>query len=199
MLRIPHSKRAQCLAYTLVYGEIQTYDEEDSDRVHNTTCPYCERRLPSALSWSRHITMKPDCRAQHLGALVEKRQRRRERECKIPGPSSKPWPSNSQAGPSMQGADGAEFQYNDPRRWDDNGRTCGDPYIKDFPVSTAGKPISHHRTYPTSLSKYMESCGNLANLRNMEAAELLMTTGLSGRDRTRHLQSSFISIWLESG
>ncbi|KAG8699347.1 hypothetical protein FRC08_005368 [Ceratobasidium sp. 394] len=126
------------------------------------------------------------------------RRTRREREYKIAGPSNRPHPSSVQPGPSSRqtappsnGANGEEGRYNDPRRWTDNGRTCHQPYVERFPVSSAGEPISDERAHPRNLEAYLQSCGNLANRRNMEAAELLMTTGLSGKARTRHLQSSF--------
>ncbi|KAG8771371.1 hypothetical protein FRC12_003652 [Ceratobasidium sp. 428] len=114
----------------------------------------------------------------------------REREYKIPGPSSRPHPTASGSGASAIGDDGRPLRYNDPRKWSDNGRTCWNPYVERFPEGTAGSPISNDRAVPRNLTAYLESCGPLANPETMEAAELLMTTGLSGNARTRHLQSS---------
>ncbi|KAG9075061.1 hypothetical protein FRC06_010301, partial [Ceratobasidium sp. 370] len=142
--------------------------------------------------------LKPECRARRMHDLQTARQARRESEYKIAGPSNRPHPSLGQPGsstrqmaPPPNGATGAEQQHNNPRRWTDNGRTCHQPYVERFPISSAGAPISDKQAHPRNLEAYLESCGNLANPRNMEAAELLMTTGLSGKARTRHLQSSF--------
>ncbi|KAG8699999.1 hypothetical protein FRC09_006244 [Ceratobasidium sp. 395] len=109
----------------------------------------------------------------------------------VAGPSNRPHPSQG----GSAGVNDAEQRYNDPRRWTNNGRTCHQPFIEHFPISTAGKPISNERTYEPDLKSYIESCGSLADPRNMEAAELLMTTGLSSKARTQHLQSSFYRHW----
>ncbi|KAG8712846.1 hypothetical protein FRC09_019402 [Ceratobasidium sp. 395] len=133
---------------------------------------------------------KPECRLPHLNAIPTTRKARRaaektqrESEYKIAGPSNRPHAS--------QQANDADVRYNDPRRWTDDGRTCRQPFVEHFPISSVGTPISNERAHPPNLKAYIESSGSFACPRNMEAAELLMTTGLSGVARTRHLQSSF--------
>ncbi|KAG8718083.1 hypothetical protein FRC09_013184 [Ceratobasidium sp. 395] len=123
-----------------------------------------------------------------MNDLPARRRAQREREYKIAGPSNQPHPASGRSGPA---SNNSEPRCNDPRRWTNNGRTCKQPYVEHFPISTAGKPISDERAYPYDLGRYIESCGNLANLQNLEAAELLMTTGLSSKARTKHLKSSF--------
>ncbi|KAG8734476.1 hypothetical protein FRC10_011705, partial [Ceratobasidium sp. 414] len=142
--------------------------------------------------------LRPECRAQRMHNLQTTQRARRESEYKIAGPSNRPHPSLGQPGPLTRqtappsnGATSAKQRYNDPRRWTNNRRTCHQPYVERFPISSAGAPISDERAHLHNLKAYLESCGNLANPRNMEAAELLMTTGLSGKARTWHLQSSF--------
>ncbi|KAG9091328.1 hypothetical protein FS749_016628 [Ceratobasidium sp. UAMH 11750] len=86
---------------------------------------------------------------------------------------------------------GVPLRYNDPRRWTDNGRTCRRPKVERFPAGTAGSPISDDQACPYDLEAYIKSCGNLAKPEYMEAAKLLMTTGVSFAGRTQYLQSSF--------
>ncbi|KAG8792294.1 hypothetical protein FRC12_006548 [Ceratobasidium sp. 428] len=134
---------------------------------------------------------KPDCRRRHMHWVKTDREAQKERERNIAGPSSRPHPAAPGADPFAVDADGIPLRYNDPRRWSDNGRTCQKPFVERFPCRLAGSPISKDRACERDLWAYLESCGNLSNLQAMEAAELLLTTGLSGKARTRHLQSSF--------
>ncbi|KAG8705030.1 hypothetical protein FRC09_003197 [Ceratobasidium sp. 395] len=193
MPRVSFRAREARRTLMMVDGQFELFEEYNPlpDRV----CPYCNRSFTNTPKRNRHIMAKPECRAQHLNTVPTTRsaqraaqEARRESEYKIAGPSDRPHPSLNR---SEYTANDVDNRYNDPRRWTDNGRTCRQPYVEHFPISSAGKPISNDRAYPPNLKAYIQSCGNLADPRNMEAAELLMTTGLSGKARTRHLQSSF--------
>ncbi|KAG9088060.1 hypothetical protein FRC07_012671, partial [Ceratobasidium sp. 392] len=147
--------------------------------------------------------MRPDCRLRHLKDLEAGRKARREREFKIPGPSSRPHPLASGSGTSTFAIDanGQPLRYNDPRKWSDNGWTCWQPFVERFPPGTAGSPISKDKACEPDLKRYLEMCGPLSNPEYMEAAELLMTTGLCGRARTKYLKSSFFkgkTPWVNS-
>ncbi|KAG9119868.1 hypothetical protein FRC07_004892, partial [Ceratobasidium sp. 392] len=171
----------------MVNGQFELRDHYD-DPLSNQFCHYCDRRFDDERRRNRHVMMNPDCRARHMADLPARRRAQCEREYKIAGPSNQPHPSSARSGPT---SNGPEPRYNDPRQWTDNGRTCTQPYVEHFPISTAGEPISKDRAHPYDLKSYIESCGNLADPRNFEAAELLLTTGMSGKARTKHLKSSF--------
>ncbi|KAG8713983.1 hypothetical protein FRC09_018122 [Ceratobasidium sp. 395] len=155
------------------------------------SCPHCKHPFKIWTDRNRHIMAKPECRERHMVFTETGQRARRELAYKIPGPSTQPHPTASGSGNSAIGEDGRPLRYNDPRRWSDNGRTCHNTFVEHFPGGTAGSPISNDSACPRNLEAYLESCGRLADPETFEAAELLMTTGMSGVARTRHLQSSF--------
>jgi hypothetical protein len=122
----------------------------------------------------------------------------KEQSYKVGGLSLRPHPGTGQSGSTNEPSGGAEACYNDPRRWYDNGRACGAPFVEECPISTAGQPISKQRAYQEDLGTYLKSCGTLSNPTYMEAVELLMRTGLSGKGCTRHRKSSFVSVCLSN-
>ncbi|KAG9105665.1 hypothetical protein FRC07_009132 [Ceratobasidium sp. 392] len=61
-------------------------------------------------------------------------------------------------------------------------------FVEPFPISTAGAPIGTQHKKDQDLREYLELCGRLGERNLFETAEILMTTGLSGRGRTRHLK-----------
>lgn len=69
--------------------------------------------------------------------------------------------------------------------------------VKPFPISTAGAPISSKKWGPTlsrvELRNYLASCGPMGDPDKFAVAELLMTTGLNGSNRTRWLKSNLVS------
>jgi Zn-finger nucleic acid-binding protein len=189
----PKSLRNACRTYTTILGQLHLRDPDYTYGDDSTACPYCRLQLKSSVNRSRHIMMRPECRTQHMEELKAIKRRRREEEYKIAG-SSQPRPAWATGNPRDASAhDAGGPRYNDPRRWGDNGRTCHEPCIEHFPISTVGQPISRHRTYPQNLRAYLHLCGPLANRDLFENAEVLMTTGLSGKSRTRHLKSPAVS------
>ncbi|KAG8792140.1 hypothetical protein FRC12_007023 [Ceratobasidium sp. 428] len=198
MPRVSCRARAARRSLMMVNGEFELFEEFNP--LPHLVCPYCYLSFSTTPERDRHIMAKPECRSRHLDTKPATRNARRaalkarlEDEYKIAGPSNRPHPS---ARDSEHTGNEANYRYNDLRRWTDNGRTCRQPFVEHFPISSVGQPISDERSHPPNLKAYIKSCGNLANPRNMEAAELLMTTGLSGKGRTRHLQSSFVSVLL---
>ncbi|KAG8773834.1 hypothetical protein FRC12_002290 [Ceratobasidium sp. 428] len=191
MPRSSKIQRAARRTLMMVNGDFHLLEEYET---HNSyySCPYCHHPFDDDTIRNRHIMAKPECRARHMHFRESGREARRDQLRKIPGPSSRPHPMASGSG--VDGpidTNGTPLRYNDPRRWTDNGRTCQKPFVERFPVATAGSPISEERACLRDLTTYLESCGKLASQECMEAAELLMTTGLSGKARTRHLQSRF--------
>jgi hypothetical protein len=69
-------------------------------------------------------------------------------------------------------------------------RRRGGLYVEDYPDPLAGSPISEERAVPPDLDAYMQSCGRMADPEDFEAAELLMTSGLSDAAKDRHLKST---------
>ncbi|KAG8729126.1 hypothetical protein FRC10_004270 [Ceratobasidium sp. 414] len=61
-------------------------------------------------------------------------------------------------------------------------------FVEDFPISTAGAPLGTRLMTEEDLREYLESCGRLGDPDLLETAEILLTTGLTGRGRTRHLK-----------
>lgn len=66
-------------------------------------------------------------------------------------------------------------------------------FVEEFPDSSAGAPLSSKRVRPPDLDAYMQSCGRMADPETFEAAELLMTSGLTDADKDRHLKSRVVS------
>ncbi|KAG9098214.1 hypothetical protein FRC06_006639 [Ceratobasidium sp. 370] len=85
--------------------------------------------------------------------------------------------------PSSGVQSGAGFRARGGLRW------WNGLYIEDFPNPLAGAPISEDRAPEPDLATYMQSCGTLADLWNFEAAELLMTSGMTDIAKDRHLKS----------
>ncbi|QRV89202.1 hypothetical protein RhiJN_17220 [Ceratobasidium sp. AG-Ba] len=71
------------------------------------------------------------------------------------------------------------------------------PLVEKFPIETAGAPVSDRRRgrelTREDLHDYLASCGSMGEPDKFEVAELLMTTGLSAKNRTRWLKSSLAS------
>ncbi|KAG9092112.1 hypothetical protein FS749_015995 [Ceratobasidium sp. UAMH 11750] len=190
MPRVSRRARTAHWRLTLVNGQFHTLDSYEPTLPY--ACPYCDHPSETASDRNRHIMLRPYCRSRHMHTLETGREARREREYKLPGPSSRPHPlyDRDREGVAYD-TNGVPLRYNDPRRWTDNGRTCWQPAVERFPAGTAGSPISDDRACPRDLKTYIELCGNLAKPVYMEAAELLMTTGLSSVGRTKNLKSSF--------
>ncbi|KAG8720731.1 hypothetical protein FRC09_009074 [Ceratobasidium sp. 395] len=73
-------------------------------------------------------------------------------------------------------------------------------YIEPFPVRTAGAPISTKcKNDESDLRDYLASCGALGDRELFETAQVMMTTGLSGKARTRHLKSPAYRAWKGKG
>ncbi|KAG9127155.1 hypothetical protein FRC07_000413 [Ceratobasidium sp. 392] len=62
-------------------------------------------------------------------------------------------------------------------------------FVEPYPHPEAGAPISDERMAPVDLKAYMQSCGTVGLLKNLETAELLMTTGSTDAAKDQHLQS----------
>ncbi|KAG8728145.1 hypothetical protein FRC11_011727, partial [Ceratobasidium sp. 423] len=61
-------------------------------------------------------------------------------------------------------------------------------FVEPFPLRMAGIPIGLKRRDQVDLRKYLELCGPLGEPDLFETAEILMTTGLISRGRTKHLK-----------
>ncbi|KAG8722468.1 hypothetical protein FRC09_006235 [Ceratobasidium sp. 395] len=66
-------------------------------------------------------------------------------------------------------------------------------FVEDFPDPDAGAPISNERIPEVDLAAYMKSCGDLADPKHFEVAELLMTSGMTDEAKERHLRSTLYS------
>ncbi|ELU37615.1 hypothetical protein AG1IA_08355 [Rhizoctonia solani AG-1 IA] len=70
-----------------------------------------------------------------------------------------------------------------------NGYTKDGVFVKRFPVRTAGMAMSTQQTGKEDLRTYLDACGKLGDWDLFETAEVMMTTGLTGRGRTRQLKA----------
>jgi hypothetical protein len=200
MVRVSRTARGIQRALKMINKELSICSATDADPYldRDITCPHCNRPVETTTGCTRHIMMKPECRAKHIRALGDAQRMQKEQSYKVAGLSSRLHPGTGQSGSANEPSGGAEARYNDPWCWYDNGRTCGAPFVEECPISTAGQPISKQRAYQEDLGTYLKSCGTLSNPTYMEVAELLTTTGLSGKGRTRHLKSSFVSVCLSN-
>ena len=75
--------------------------------------------------------------------------------------------------------------------------SAGEPLCAEsFPIPTAGAPVSNEikATFANEdLRDYLASCGRMGEPKKFEIAELMMTTKLDGKGRTRHLKSNLVS------
>ncbi|QRV93061.1 Zn-finger protein [Ceratobasidium sp. AG-Ba] len=71
--------------------------------------------------------------------------------------------------------------------------SSGSVTVDFFPIPTAGAPVSDQKRRSTfsreDIRDYLASCGPMGEPERFEVAELLMTTGLTGKNRTRYLKS----------
>jgi hypothetical protein len=147
-----------------ISSEFRLYAGYDSYIGREISCPHCNHAVSTTQGRTRHIMMKPSCRQKHLQSVASERRIRREQAYNVAGPSTRPHPASTQAGSSSPASNPPEARYNDPRRWTDDGRTCHEPFIERYPVSTAGAPISKEQTYERDLGMYLESCGTSQTL-----------------------------------
>ncbi|QRV88277.1 hypothetical protein RhiJN_16295 [Ceratobasidium sp. AG-Ba] len=162
------------------------------------TCPYCSKEFSKSKSRDTHISMNLSCRAQHdkpPDPMARQQKRRRAYE-----PTSEPiegQPPTKRfrteeiaapiAGPSKLPA---------PEPPSPELKDAGDgTYIEEYMVSTAGAPIGKARRKRENLGEFLKSCGRMGDRDLFESAEILMTTGLTGKGRTRHLKGPSYKRW----
>jgi hypothetical protein len=66
-------------------------------------------------------------------------------------------------------------------------------YVQEFEDPLAGTPISSESRPEKDLDAYIQATGRLGNPGYFEAAELLMTSGMTNSDKERHLESTLVS------
>jgi hypothetical protein len=75
------------------------------------------------------------------------------------------------------------------RKWDGRLRV----FVEGFPNQSAGAPISNKLKDGPDLNVYMRDCGPLGDRDIFEAAEVLMTTGLTDEGKDRHIKTKLVS------
>ncbi|KAG9106098.1 hypothetical protein FRC07_008960, partial [Ceratobasidium sp. 392] len=179
------------------------------------TCPYCHKRLNTETGRNRHIILRASCRARHQYAISGgKHKRKRESESDVPffeppetEPPTKRLRTEEEEGPPVAGPS----RLPDPVRTVPSlaseregllgcNRSAGNgSYTEEYPIKTAGAPIGARSMSEEDLQKYLESCGALGDSDLFETAEIMMTTGLSGRGRSRHLKAPAYKQWKGKG
>ncbi|KAG8762506.1 hypothetical protein FRC12_008982 [Ceratobasidium sp. 428] len=162
-------------------------------------CPYCSAHLKSEAGRNRHIALTRYCLARHKYETgPDHQKRRREPDDDSPDWEEAPSPPKRArfaddiqpvAGPSRL-PDPDTNPTASPPKYNVRNTECpnGGPFVERFPVSGAGAPIGTRRKGETDLPGYLRSCGRLGNRDLFETAEILMTTGLTGAARTKHLK-----------
>jgi hypothetical protein len=163
------------------------------------TCPFCGKELKTVAGRAIHITLFGICRSRRIEAFKQKDKRRhkRKKRRRSDSPTSERIAGEPQtkrlrmedeataAGPSRSPIPDPSL----PRL-----REAGDgTYIEDYPFSTAGAPIGSARRKDRDLAGHLRSCGRMGDPELFEAAEILMTTGLTGRGRAKHLKGPSVS------
>lgn len=184
-------------------------------------CAYCNRLLLTEAGRNRHIASSPSCSA--LQSWAEKRKELAallgttlaaqnhvldesstdEIPHRLAPPLDLPEPEAGTWAPPMQSNCEHPPHTNAgmPPQCENQNATCPMPelllkdgvYVECFPNKLAGAPISEEHAYRANPQAYLSSCGVLADLEHFEVAALLMTTGLSNEERTRHLKSRKVS------
>ncbi|KAG8777441.1 hypothetical protein FRC12_000371 [Ceratobasidium sp. 428] len=104
------------------------------------------------------------------------------------------------AGPSRLPLPDPQPPISAPDSQSSNLRPAGDgSFVEAFPSSTAGAPISPNRRGEKNLASHLEACGRLGDRDLFETAEILMTTGLNGAGRTKHLKGPMYRQWKGKG
>ncbi|KAG8713804.1 hypothetical protein FRC08_012778 [Ceratobasidium sp. 394] len=74
-----------------------------------------------------------------------------------------------------------------------SGSARGSCFVEEFPIPTAGAPVSSEKKVrdlsKEDLGDYLASCGKMGEPAKFEVAELLATTGLTAKNRTKYLRS----------
>ncbi|KAG8730883.1 hypothetical protein FRC10_002295, partial [Ceratobasidium sp. 414] len=165
------------------------------------TCPYCGKQLQFQVGLDRHILLRPSCRKRHQDMLKGKKAQKRKRRSRansllpeakrsrtdedtppVAGPSRLPNPDPPPTAPTTEGTGGG----------DADGCMRNGVFVEKFPIKTAGAPIGTRCRTKADLRKYLETCGPLGDRDLLETAEILMTTGLTGRGRSRHLKGPVV-------
>ncbi|QRW13184.1 hypothetical protein RhiLY_12183 [Ceratobasidium sp. AG-Ba] len=190
--------------------------------VSRVTCPYCGTEFGSEGDRNRHVSLFVLCRVKHEYSVKGKAGQKRKREYEVDSPEidvmDRPPPTKHVridetvlpvAGPSRHPN---AIPHPDPSLVSDPNRSpdvaegsvvCG--YTKDgvfvekFPVRTAGLAMSTRKTNNGDLRTYLDSCGKLGDCDLFETAEGMMTTGLTGRGRTRQLKAPAYREWRRKG
>ncbi|KAG8731527.1 hypothetical protein FRC10_001655 [Ceratobasidium sp. 414] len=153
---------------------------------HLTLCPICNFRHKHFINGKKKRKRKRKAgadapvAAQSEGEPPTKRPRTDENTSPIAGPSISP----PVAGPSTSPIHGDGPAASNPHVAD-----RGDGvFVEAFPVGTAGTPIGTRQMSEEEVEEYLKSCGRLGEPDLLDTAEILMTTGLTGRGRTTHLK-----------
>jgi hypothetical protein len=169
--------------------------------VARCTCPYCWKRLDTSIGRDIHVSLRPICRARHQQFLKRKEKQKQKwlRKRRRPNSPAASQPMESKPPTKRLRTEDDAAPIAGPSRLSVPEpptplRAAGDgTYVEDYPFGTAGAPINGLHKNERNLADYLRSCGKLGDPELFEAAEILMTTGLTGAGRTRHLQGPSVS------
>ncbi|KAG8792731.1 hypothetical protein FRC12_005024 [Ceratobasidium sp. 428] len=135
---------------------------------------------PAKQVWFNENTLPVASLSQHPDAIVDPTPNSNTAPSPVPSPNSSSNPSTcvDREKPCSYTKDGI--------------------YIDPFPVRTAGAPIStKYRNNNANLWEYLTPCGAFEDCELFETAEVMMTTGLSGKARTWHLRLTGAILGME--
>jgi hypothetical protein len=178
-------------------------EDEGSGPAYDYSCDSCGRAFNNESARSRHIDSNGDCSIDQEAAEVTRLKTLQQLEMMedttletqkmaisspspIPEQRAESLPAN---GPG-EGAEAAHTQKPGVEESDDGrGR-----FVERFP-GNAGEPISPHTDYRPGLESYINSCGRMSRPEWFSVAELLTTTKMTDKARTRHLKHNIVSIF----
>jgi hypothetical protein len=165
------------------------------------SCDGCGRKFNTESALSRHLDTSEGCSAdlqaaetRRLGHLLRDDETINETSSETekmaidsPSPIPEEIPETMAQATPGEGVEAAPAGPGLTESDDGRGR-----FVERFP-GEAGEPISPHVAHQPGLESYIKSCGRMARPEWFSVAELLTTTKMTDKARTRHLKHEIVS------
>jgi hypothetical protein len=185
---------------------VEMNEGEGAGSAYDGSCDSCGRAFKNKSARNRHVDRNGDCTIDQEAAEVARLRKLQRLDEMVEETTfeaqkmtmSSPSPIPEQIGeplPAATPGEGAEPARPDigqePRLEEsDDGRGR---FVERFP-GNAGEPISPDIAHRPGLESYIKSCGRMSQPKWFSVAELLTTTKMTDKARTRHLKHEIVSI-----